>query len=49
MEQPIRVVHIIGKWVGGGVEAVVVDTCKETLSYIFFEAFKIRHIKKIKS
>lgn len=26
-EEPIRIAHIVGKWLGGGVEAVVQHYC----------------------
>ena len=25
MKEPIRIAHIVGKWVGGGVEAVIMN------------------------
>ena len=28
MKEPIRIAHIVGKWVGGGVESVVMNYYK---------------------
>ena len=44
-EEPIRIAQIMGKWVGGGVEAVVVLTRMETLSRNLFKPFKIKELQ----
>lgn len=41
----IRVAQIMGKWLGGGVEAVVVLTRMETLSRNLFKPFKIKKLQ----
>ena len=44
-EEPIRIAQIMGKWVGGGVESVVVLTRMETLSRNLFKPFKIKELQ----
>lgn len=44
-KQPIVVAQIMGKWVGGGLEAVVVLTRMETLSRNLFKPFKIKELQ----
>ena len=41
-QEPIRIAQIIGKWLGGGVESVVVKCCMETLFKNFTTPCKIR-------
>ena len=44
-KEPIRVAQIVGKYIGGGVEAVVVLTRMETLSRNLFKPFKIKELQ----
>ena len=44
-KEPIRIGMIMGKWLGGGVEAVVVLTRMETLSRNLFKPFKIKELQ----
>ena len=44
-DKPIRIAQIMGKWVGGGVEAVIVLTRMETLSRNLFKHFKIKELQ----
>ncbi len=45
MSKPIHVGMIMGKWLGGGVESVVVLTRMETLSRNLFKPFKIKGLQ----
>lgn len=44
-KKPIRVAQIIGKWISGRVETVVVLTRMETLSMNLFKTFKIKELQ----
>lgn len=43
--EPIRIAQIMGKWLGGGVESVIVLTRMETLSMNLFKPFKIKELQ----
>ena len=45
MSKPIHVGMIMGKWLGGGVESVVVFACMETLLGHLFKPFKIKELQ----
>ena len=44
-KEPERIGMIMGKWLGGGVEAVLVLTRMETLSRNLFKPFKIKELQ----